>query len=45
MKECVIEFGPLCWTEPYKFYIWLTVMVFVVAPLLLYALWRMGNGR
>lgn len=36
MTECVASLGPLCWTEEWKFYVWVVAMVIIWSVVIYY---------
>lgn len=36
MTECVASFGPLCWTEEWKFYVWVVAQVLIWSAVIAY---------
>lgn len=36
MQECVASLGPLCWTEEWKFYVWVVAQVLIWGGVIAY---------
>lgn len=36
MQECVASLGPLCWTEEWKFYVWLVAQIVIWGAVIAY---------